>query len=58
MFELTLSQALGGGEKKDTSTLAGSKLNKVQYFYFLKVFMHVLYGTFRFVQVPQPKVRL
>ena len=57
MFELTLSQALGGGEKKDTSTLAGSKLNKVRYFYFLKV-VHVLYGTFRFVQVPQPKVRL
>jgi len=29
MFELTLSQALGGSEKKDTSSLAGSKLNKV-----------------------------
>ena len=30
MFELTLSQALGGGaDKKDLSNLAGSKLNKV-----------------------------
>ncbi|XP_067946901.1 coatomer subunit beta-like [Watersipora subatra] len=29
MFELTMSQALGGTEKKDTSNLAGSKLNKV-----------------------------
>ena len=29
MFELTMSQALGGSDKKDTSNLAGSKLNKV-----------------------------
>lgn len=29
MFELTLTQALRGGDKKDTSNLAGSKLNKV-----------------------------
>lgn len=30
IFELTLSQALGGSEKKDSTGLAGSKLNKVR----------------------------
>lgn len=48
MFELTLSQALGGGDKKDTSTLAGSKLNKVKktcherHYFKLVLYLHMM----------------